>query len=317
MQFSIDQPQLQAFLTFYLDGRWMLMLHDDEERDTGTLTSLIKKAIGRSDIPIDILVTGRWELAALIADSFSSGRVFLAGDAAHCLPPTRGGYGANTGIEDAHNLAWKLAAVLSGASTPELLATYDAERRPIAWLRHDQIFARPDYKAHAGSFGEGVSIIDDDAMEFGQLYRSKAVIGTTAALPPALRPEEWAGQPGTRAPYAPLADRSTLDLCQGGWVVLASEDAWRDAAVTASERLGLDVQFRAIAPDVNSLFGIGRSGASVIRPDGYIGCRSDDMPLDASRVLTQAIAHMSSATTIPSPLRSRPSDARGFDTREP
>jgi putative polyketide hydroxylase len=317
VQFSIDQPQLQAFLTFYLDGRWMLMLYDDEERDTDTLMALIKTAIGRSDIPIEILATGRWELAALIADSFSSGRVFLAGDAAHCLPPTRGGYGANTGIEDAHNLAWKLAAVLSGASSPELLATYDAERRPIAWLRHDQIFARPDYKAHAGGFGEGVSIIDDDAMEFGQLYRSKAVIGATTALPPALRPEQWAGQPGTRAPYAPLDDRSTLDLCQGGWVVLASEDAWRDAAATASKVLGLDVQFQAISPDVHSLFGIGRSGASVIRPDGYIGCRSDDMPLDASCVLTHAIAHMSSTPAIPSPIRSGGLAARGFDAREP
>jgi putative polyketide hydroxylase len=317
VQFSIDQAQLQAFLTFYLDGRWMLMLYDDEERDAATLTSLIRRAIGRADIPIEILGAGRWELAALIADSFSSGRVFLAGDAAHCLPPTRGGYGANTGIEDVHNLAWKFAAVLSGASSPELLATYDAERRPIAWLRHDQIFARPDYKAHAGNFGEGVSIIDDDAMEFGQLYRSNAVIGTTTALPAALRPEQWAGQPGTRAPYAPLEDRSTLDLCQGGWVVLASEDAWRDAAATASKLLGLDVQFQAIAPEVHTLFGIGRSGATVIRPDGYIGCRSDDMPLDASQLLTHAIAHMSSAPSNQSPIPSGGLAVRDLDAREP
>lgn len=299
VQFSIDQPELQAFLTFYLDGRWMLMFRDDEERDTETLISLIQKAIGRSDVPIEILATGRWELCALIADSFSAGRVFLAGDAAHCLPPTRGGYGANTGIEDAHNLAWKLAAVLSGASSPELLATYDAERRPIAWLRHDQIFARPDYAAHAAGFGEGVPILDDDAIEFGQLYRSKAVIGATPALPAALRPEQWAGQPGTRAPYARLDDCSTLDLCQGGWVVLGSEDAWRTAAVTAGKRLGLNVQFHAIGPDVRSLFGIGRSGASVIRPDGYIGCRADDMPVDASGALTHAIAHMASVATTP------------------
>src|SRR3954451_23229052 len=96
-----------------------------------------------------VITTGRWVLSALIADRFSSGRVFLAGDAAHTLPPARGGYGANTGIEDAHNLAWKLAAVLEGKSRPELLESYDAERRPIAWLRHDQIFARQDYAAMA------------------------------------------------------------------------------------------------------------------------------------------------------------------------
>ncbi len=70
------------------------------------------------DLDIELLTTGRWELAALIADRFSAGRVFLAGDAAHQLPPNRGGYGANTGIEDADNLAWKLAAVVSGQSRP-------------------------------------------------------------------------------------------------------------------------------------------------------------------------------------------------------
>ncbi len=300
LQFSIDQPDLQAFLTYYLNGRWVLMFSDDEERDTATLLSLIGKAIGRSDIPVEIVTTGRWELGALIADSFSSGRVFLAGDAAHTLPPARGGYGANTGIEDAHNLGWKLAAVLSGAASPELLATYDAERRPIAWLRHDQIFARPDYQAHAGGFGQGVAIIDDDAMELGQLYRSKAVIGATPSLPPALRPEQWAGQPGTRAPYALLKDgRSTLDLFQRGWVVVATDQTWGAAAATAGEVLGIAVQFHRVEPEVLPLFGVGRSGASVIRPDGYVGCRWDDMPIDASATLTQAVAHLSSSTVTP------------------
>jgi putative polyketide hydroxylase len=140
-------------------------------------------------------------LSALIADRFSSGRVFLAGDAAHTLPPARGGYGANTGIEDAHNLAWKIGAVLSGASAPELLDTYDAERRPIAWLRHGQIFARPDYAQFARSADKDVRLIDDDAMELGQLYRSSAVIGAGEDLPPALPPDQWVGQPGTRAPH--------------------------------------------------------------------------------------------------------------------
>lgn len=71
----------------------------------------------------------------------------LTGDAAHQLPPNRGGYGANTGIADAHNLSWKLASVLNGQSSPALLDTYDAERRPVALLRHDQIFARSDFRA--------------------------------------------------------------------------------------------------------------------------------------------------------------------------
>jgi 2-polyprenyl-6-methoxyphenol hydroxylase-like FAD-dependent oxidoreductase len=292
IQFSIDQPDFQGFLTTYVDGRWVLMFADGETRDG---RALVEKAIGRSDIPIEVLATGRWELAALVADSFSSGRVFLAGDAAHCLPPSRGGYGANTGIDDAHNLAWKLAAVLAGTSSPALLETYDAERRAIAWLRHDQIFARPDYKRDAAGFGEGVAIIDDDAMEFGQLYRSTAVIGATDALPPALRPEQWAGQPGTRAPHVVLEDgRSTLDLFQRGWVVLGTDDAWRAATAKVRKQLGIDIQF--VAADVHERYGIGLSGASIIRPDGYIACRSADMPTHPERILAHVLTQASSAT---------------------
>jgi putative polyketide hydroxylase len=80
------------------------MFGDDLERDDAALREGIQRAIGRSDLPIEIVTTGRWHVSALIADRFASGRVFLAGDAAHTLPPNRGGYGANTGIEDAHNL---------------------------------------------------------------------------------------------------------------------------------------------------------------------------------------------------------------------
>ncbi len=201
MQFQIDQPDFRAFLTTYNDGRWVLMFWDDVERDEHALGNAVVRAIGRSDLGIEILATGRWELGALVADRFASGRVFLAGDAAHWLPPNRGGYGANTGIHDAHNLAWKLAAVLSGVSLPSLLDTYDDERRPVAWIRHQQIFARPDYKSEARGIAADEPIRDDDAMEFGQLYRSTAVLGADADLPPALRPDEWAGQPGTRAPH--------------------------------------------------------------------------------------------------------------------
>lgn len=99
------------------------MLSDDVDRDTDEQIQAVQRAIGRTDIPIDLSTTGRWELAALVADRFADGRVFLTGDAAHQLPPNRGGFGANTGIDDAHNLAWKLAAVLSETSRPRLLDT--------------------------------------------------------------------------------------------------------------------------------------------------------------------------------------------------
>ena len=266
-QFEIDQPDLQAFLTTYNDGRWVLMFKDDTERSEPQLVSDIKKAIGK-DVPVELITTGRWELTALVATQFSKGRVFLAGDAAHTLPPTRGGYGANTGIHDAHNLAWKLAAVLRGEMPSALLDTYDLERRPAAWTRLEQTFARPDYAKHARGFADGVAILDEVAIELGQLYRNLA---TDPTLPEAARPDEWKGQPGTRAPHVWIPDPvdatrrvSTLDWFGRGWVLVTAGGDWvADAGVHLVR-----------APEnVREAFGLPPGGASLVRPDGIIAWR--------------------------------------------
>jgi putative polyketide hydroxylase len=227
--------------------------------------------------------------------------VFLVGDAAHQLPPNRGGYGANTGIEDVHNLAWKLAAVLAGNSRPDLLATYDAERRPVAELRHDQIFARADYKAHIEGQSSDMPVIDDVAMELGQLYRSAALPGVGADLPPARRPDQWLGQPGTRAPHLPVriegVDRSPLDLFQRGWVLLSEDRDWGDTTVAATRALGVDVRFVLIGQEVTtdrpgsfgSAYGLEPDGASLIRPDGYVAWRSVSAPQDRAPALIDAL----------------------------
>jgi putative polyketide hydroxylase len=394
-QFDIQQPDFEAMLTTYREvrhreGRWLLMFADDVERDELRLKAMVNKAVGRSDFEIEVIATGLWELSALIADRFSLGRVFLAGDSAHTLPPARGGYGANTGIEDAHNLAWKIASVLCGNSTPELLDTYDAERRPIAWLRHGQIFTRPDYQRFARPADKEVPIIDDDAMELGQLYRSSAVRGAGTDLPPALRPDQWAGQPGTRAPHVWVskgrARVSTLDLVQPDWVLLTEDERWRVAASHAAESLGLklecvligdaaanstpaaagsplDIPIERIAADpvgktvldanlpqvtghanyatfkamslrqlqplshglitdealaktksdlaavrydvapsdpvdpraFRKAFGIGPTGASLVRPDGSVAWRSTELPKDPAGVVAEALRKAASA----------------------
>ena len=306
-QFEIDQPDFKGFLTTYADGRWVLMF-DDTDRDEAALRVAIQKAIGRTDLPIEIITTGRWELTALITNRFASRRIFLAGDAAHTLPPTRGGFGANTGIHDVHNLAWKLSAVLSGVSAPELLETYDAERRPVAWGRLEQTFARPDYAQVSAGIADGVAILDEAAMEFGELYRSSAIIGASEELPTAARPDEWAGQPGTRAPHL-WTERdgervSTLDLFERGWVLLAEDARWSSASTKAYEALGIPVETLVFGVDLKSAdqaefrkaFGIQWDGASLIRPDGFIAWRSVEAPPDPARALTAALGDVSSAT---------------------
>lgn len=328
-QFEIEQPEtdgrpaLSAFLTTYGDGRWVLMFKDDVERDEATLRAAIEQAVGRNDLPVEILTTGRWELTALVAERFREGRVFLAGDAAHTLPPTRGGYGANTGIHDAHNLAWKLKAALNGAlrdsaepspnatprgsaepspnATPRgsegpsatstadaLLDTYDAERRPVAWTRLEQTFARPDYAAFARGFADGVEILDETAIELGQLYRTLA---DDPSLPDAARPDEWRGQPGTRAPHVwldgddtigrplgtPTSPASTLDWFGHGWVLVAADDAWRaeHAASIHTTIAASDITVVHANERVREAFGLTPTGAALVRPDGYIAWRRD------------------------------------------
>lgn len=287
-QFEIEQPGFTAFLTTYGDGRWVLMFDDDQERTQEELRTAVSKALGRP-MAFDIITTGRWEMAGRIAKRYQDGRVFLVGDAAHQLPPTRGGFGANTGIDDAYNLAWKLQRVITGVSTPALLDTYSPERQPIGWLRHQQTFARPDYGGWVGDILKGEHLYGDASMELGQLSRSTGIVGAGPELPPAAHPDEWAGQPGTRAPHAWIkchgADCSTVDLFADEFVLLSANPVWGGAVSRAAAALGMTVRVYRVGQDVifpvdrpfDRLFGVGQDGASLIRPDGIICWRAAKM----------------------------------------
>src|SRR5262249_35847870 len=150
-----------------------------------------------------------------VAERYQAGRIFLAGDAAHVVPPN-GGFGGNTGIHDAHNLAWKLAMVVQGTAGEALLETYDAERRPVGELTIDQAYSRYRHRATPELMTEDVpELVDDFSMEIGYRYRSAAILPDPDAADDGVvgHPRKALGQPGTRAPHVELAPgRSTLDL---------------------------------------------------------------------------------------------------------
>ena len=95
------------------------------------------------DVPVTVRKVSRWKLETVVADRFGAGRVILIGDAAHKHPPGAG-LGLNSGFQDAHNLAWKLALVLRRRACPSLLGTYERERRPVvtanaSWAMHAMV----------------------------------------------------------------------------------------------------------------------------------------------------------------------------------
>lgn len=315
-QFQVDNGDFQAFATTYGDGRWMLAWSEEEsstpaKEGEAFQRDQIRKAAGLDlrDEDITLITTGRWDIGGFIADKFSSGRIFLAGDSAHTLPPNRGGYGANTGIADAHNVAWKIAAVAGGKSDPSILNTYDAERRAIAQVRHDQIFAREDHRKFVKDRdwpGKDVEIIDDVAMEFGQLYRSGSIISRKMDdEPAAVLPEEWRGDPGIRGPHVALRKEgeliSTLNLFGYTWIVLSKDMSWKAVVETVASGYNIDIRFHYIGVDLaeeidgdfERLYGLDSTGATLLRPDGYIAWRAVSKTSDAQEVFEDAFSHVS------------------------
>src|SRR5690606_23751373 len=160
-----------------------------------------------------------WHAAERVAERYADGRVFLAGDSAHEMSPT-GAFGSNTGIQDAHNLAWKLSAVLGGWAGPGLLATYDTERRPVAEATSARASTRAVEHSHpgyppaegAGRRGARGGILN---VALGYRYPRGAVLGTDPASPVVPDALVLDGAPGSRAPHLWLGRAgeriSTLD----------------------------------------------------------------------------------------------------------
>ena len=260
------------------------------------LTALVRAGVGVPDLPVKIDGFTRWRATACVAGKFQDRRIFLLGDAAHLMPPN-GGFGGNTGIHDAHNLAWKLALVLQGYAPACLLDTYASERKPVAEFTVGQAFSR--YVARTApwlqSNYETALIVPDFEIELGYLYGSQTGLHAD--------PAETRGMPGSRAPHVWLtragADLSTLDLV-GNHVLLAGPAAtqWADAAVDAAASLGgVPLDAYRVGWDLGdtgdrfaATYGISSDGASLVRPDGFIAWRSHGASADRVGVLRAALS---------------------------
>ncbi len=289
-RFSItaDAGFLAVFATFDKHG---IRNHVDQSLSSTRCAELVRAALGVSaEFPVAIDDVQPWSASAVTATAFRRGRVFLAGDAAHVMPPT-GGFGGNTGIADAHNLAWKLAMVLEGAADPELLDSYEAERKPQCELIVEQAYARYVKRVDPSLPATNLApLLDDASIELGSVYRSDAILAQEprrSADALLEDPRSPSGCPGTRVPHIVLqrngGSTSTHDLAGTGFVLLAGAGGrvWIEAGNSLAAA-GMPLKGYRIGPGgdlasadgrFEATVGIGAQGALLLRPDGVIAWR--------------------------------------------
>ncbi|RDL30803.1 Uncharacterized protein BP5553_10148 [Venustampulla echinocandica] len=321
----VDHPEVRGLLTSINNSdRWVFHLCYDpaegqkvEDFPEQRCVTLLRLALGMSELEISIKSIMPWEPSAMFAEQLQHGRVFLAGDAAHQMTPYAG-QGANSGIADAHNLAWKLAAVLKGYAKPELLETYDVERDPVAKVAVEVSAVAADER---GNLAVSMSLGTAWAMArrlyiisgFGYTYTSRAIVEEDTGPLGGITWRPWTlnsllmsldGRPGTRAPHVWVVQDgkriSTLDLFGKSFVLLAGPDgqSWKDAAKTVSSAIGVNLEAYCVGmngdlvdakDEFRAAAGISSRGALLVRPDGFVTWRERRQPVDSQERLEKAL----------------------------
>jgi 2-polyprenyl-6-methoxyphenol hydroxylase-like FAD-dependent oxidoreductase len=299
--YFVELDDLRAtFLTINGTDRWGFLIHSPskygwtpEDFTPEFCVDLIRKGIGVSDIPVTVLGVSPWQASAVVSDRYRVGNVFLAGDAAHEMPPT-GGFGLNTGVQDVHNLAWKIAAVLRGDADEELLDSYHSERQPLGTiitqnsLANAMSMGRTENKAGVLPRPE---FLAEQGLIFGASYTSTAVVpdGTPpAALEDIVTDYVPSARPGSRAPHVWLKrgndEISSIDLIGPHFLLMAGAqgEAWRRGAQglniswppLVAHVIGKDSEVSDPDGNWHRSYGIDPDGAVLVRPDGYVAWRS-------------------------------------------
>ncbi|KAF8186912.1 FAD-binding monooxygenase-like protein [Mycena galopus ATCC 62051] len=323
----VDRPEVFGLFTSINNSdRWVFHLSYDPAKGEQPsdfppekCEELLRLAIGIPEIEIKVDSILPWEPSVRIAERLQHGRIFLAGDAAHQMPPW-GGQGANSGIADAHNLAWKLAAVLNGHASTALLETYDVERVPVG---------RDAAEASAAGTDERGMISTKKSLFLAGMLRKMPLIsghGYGYDASPAVCAKDtgplgglswrpWTlpslfnsidGRPGRRVPHVWVENQgkriSTLDLSgKDAFVLLVGADGadWVDAAKQASSALDVEVAAYRAGPkcelvtakagEFEAAAGISSRGAILVRPDDFVVLRERRLSKDPRATLEQAL----------------------------
>ena len=269
---------------------------------------LIRKFMG-ADLDYEIVNVMKWTRAELVAERLRKGSVFLAGDAAHQLTP-HGGMGMNTGISDAVDLGWKLAALHDGWGGPALLDSYDAERRPVAervvasatsFFKTLSALPRGPEIAEASEAGERLRrriaeacaalpvhfTHESEGLQLGYRYDPSPICVDDGSAPPpdGLASYTPSARPGSRAPHAWLEQGlSVIDHFGRGFTLLRFDQAAEVQPLVAAARARhLPLSIVDIArPDIAALY---ERKLVLVRPDGFVAWRADKPPLDSAALI--------------------------------
>ena len=301
----IVNHELRAFV-FMQDGGTRWIMHYNVPQGTHwenvRAEDVIPRALGKN-VPFEIIDAGPWTGGlSLVADKFQAGRAFLVGDAAHLFTPL-GGFGMNTGVGDALNLTWKLAAVHDGWGGPALLDSYEVERRPIGYrntrlgvhcsrrkgrweLPRNIEESGPDADLARAKFGEFVVVDDQDeyetsGLQLGERYDDSPIVCPDGSAAP---PDTWAKYqpndfPGARAPHFWLSEGKPLYDAFGPGLALIDFDSGLSLEHIIAAAKDRNVPLAVV--QCGPLREPYRSRLVLVRADQHIAWHGDELPDDA------------------------------------
>ena len=309
---TVNGDGRMCIVTLDAKGKFVVLTRYPEsgEPDEADIIRDIRNAMG-AEIDIEIISVREWTAGnALVADRYGDDRVMLAGDAVHLFTPT-GGFGMNTGIEDAVNLGWKFAAVHHGFAPEAVLTTYETERRPIG-IRNTQssrklasdvatievpealeqdteegVRARAELGRHLSGFTEEFASL---GIQLGARYDASPLIVADGTNPPPDSAVDYVPSacPGGRAPHVWLDDGASIHDRFGKWFTLlkfgmADTDTASFEAAASAHNVPLDI----IDISEQAARELYQCGFALIRPDHHVAWRGDALPADAAALIRQ------------------------------
>ncbi len=307
--YNVLHPDLKGYWQFFgrvdLGTTWFFHapVPPDTTKDNFDFRGYLHAAVGAEfDVEFDHI--GFWDLRVATADRYRSGRIFIAGDAAHSHPPY-GGYGINTGLEDAANLGWKLAATLQGWAGERLLETYGEERRPVfvstardfieKSIEVDRDFLanfspERDKSAFELAWTERQSGARSEVSGFEPNYEGSSITAPAAGHPSAIGAHEFTARPGHHLAPQPLSSgRNVFEELGDGFTLLDFGAPERLAGEFRRAANTLGIPFTIIkATCVGEREGYGAS-LVLVRPDQFVAWVSNRTEGNPAEILRRAV----------------------------